>query len=129
MKKLKELYEPKAELAKEFVKAHPVKKTTDKSPATADKNTSFEVKTKTYDRTAHRYGYKPGEDEKAYDGGHAIGVNDQRKEVGIAPYTVREQAIEALSSLKEDATDDDVIETLFDILDDLVSDEGEEHGS
>src|SRR5690348_7809628 len=66
-KKLNELYAPKPKGEKDFVDLHKVKKTTDKSPSTADSNNLFNAgpKVKTFQRKVYRFGYDAPDDEKA----------------------------------------------------------------
>lgn len=92
-KKLSELYAPKPKGEKAFVKKH-----TDASPApmknaepTKDDKLFNATNIKTYNRKANRQGYNPGEDEVAYGVGGDVGVNDEPDEVGISPYTVKEE--------------------------------------
>lgn len=78
MKNLTELFKDKAPDGKKFTDMHKVVTQADLSPATSDKAWSGKPSTTPHDRTKTKQGYMPGEDEKAYDGGDAAGVNDQK---------------------------------------------------
>lgn len=78
MKQLSELFKDKAPDGKKFTDMHKVTSQTDLSPATTDKAWSGKPSTTPHNRAKTKQGYTPDEDEKAYDGGDACGVNDQK---------------------------------------------------
>jgi hypothetical protein len=90
------LYRPKAGDEKGFVNQHTVKVSKNSKPTENDAQfTSGKVK------PAPKPGpsYKPGEDEKAYDNGRAVGIHDQKKVTAIAPYTIK--ATEEVEPIEE----------------------------
>lgn len=107
-KKLDELYAPKSAGEKAFADKHKVKITT--SPKDIEKTLDVQFKAtnvKTFNRSANRFGYNKGEDEKAYGvGAGDTGVNDQRKPPeGSTQYPTGKFA----EDMEVDALDDDVL--------------------
>lgn len=118
MKKLNELYEPKARSGKKFVAMHKGEPTLKKSKPTQNDDQFNSGKVKTFDRSAKRMGYNTGADEKAYDGRPTPAPNDQ----GPVPTTGSTLYPSGKFAEEIELTDDD-IDTLLDMLGDIVLNE------
>lgn len=90
-KKLSEIYAPKSKDEKAFVAKHTVKKTDKRQFADKGEDVRYTGgNIKAIDRAAHRQGYNPGQDQKAYGvTGNNPSPTDQKTVTTLAPYTVK----------------------------------------